>query len=86
MERFARFVTRRGAETRPADPALLLRAWEAQERARSRRSARSGASIGRAQAAPLPDARQREQARAAGAGAAADRVPGSAAARWAERG
>ena len=32
IERFASFVTRRGADPRPVDPALLLRAWQAQER------------------------------------------------------
>jgi hypothetical protein len=33
IERFARFVTLNGADTRPVDPALLLKGWEAQERA-----------------------------------------------------
>jgi hypothetical protein len=33
IERFARFVTLNGAGIRPVDPALLLKGWEAQERA-----------------------------------------------------
>jgi hypothetical protein len=33
MERFASFITLRGADLRPVDPVLLLQGWQAQERA-----------------------------------------------------
>ena len=36
IERFARFITLNGADTRPVEPALLLRGWQAQERADAR--------------------------------------------------
>ncbi|HET9894619.1 MAG TPA: MobF family relaxase [Streptosporangiaceae bacterium] len=50
MERFADFATRRGAEAGSADPALLLRAWEAQEQSDEQAQHRLRREIGRAQA------------------------------------
>ena len=50
MEQFASFVTRRGADRRPADAALLLRAWETQEQREAQAQHQMRREIGRAQA------------------------------------
>ena len=50
IERFARFVTLNGADTRPVVPALLLRGWEAQERADAEAQRQIRREIARAQA------------------------------------
>ncbi len=50
LERFAGFVTRRGSEPGPADPALLLSAWEAQEQSGEQAQHQIRREIGRAQA------------------------------------
>ena len=66
IERFARFVTLNGADTRPVDPALLLRGWEAQERADAEAQRQIRREIARAQArSGAPPGPTREQARAA---------------------
>ena len=65
IERFARFITLNGADTRPVDPALLLRGWEAQERADAEAQYQIRREIARAQArsGPPPEP-ARERARA----------------------
>ena len=50
IERFARFITLNGADTRPVDPALLLRGWQAQERADAEAQQQIRREIARAQA------------------------------------
>ena len=50
IERFARFVTLNGADIRPVDPALLLKGWEAQERADAEAQREIRREIARAQA------------------------------------
>ena len=63
IERFARFITLRGADTRPADPALLLRAFEAQQRADTQAERDIRREIARAQAlAGAPPAPERARA------------------------
>ena len=65
IERFARFVTLNGADTRPVDPALLLRGWEAQERADAEAQRQIRREIARAQArSGAPPRLVPEQARA----------------------
>ena len=54
IERFARFITLRGADTRPVDPALLLRAFEAQQRADAQAERDIRREIARAQALAGP--------------------------------
>jgi AAA domain len=65
IERFARFITLNGADTRPAEPELLLRGWQAQERADVQAQYQIRRDIARAQAraGPPPEAAQ-ERARA----------------------
>ena len=63
IERFARFITLNGADTRPVDPALLLRGWEAQERADAEAQYQIRREIARAQARAGPP-REPERARA----------------------
>ncbi len=50
INRFARFITLNGADTRPVDPALLLKGWEAQERADAEAQRQIRREIARAQA------------------------------------
>ena len=65
IERFARFITLRGADTRPAEPELFLRAWEAQQRADTPGRAEIRREIARAQArSGAPPAPAHGQARA----------------------
>ena len=65
IERFARFVTLNGADTRPVDPALLRKGWEAQERADAQAQYQIWREIGRAQArSGPPPGPARERARA----------------------
>jgi TrwC relaxase/AAA domain len=65
IERFARFVTLNGADTRPVDPALLLRGWEAQERADAEAQREIRREIARTQArSGAPPGPAPEQARA----------------------
>jgi hypothetical protein len=65
IERFARFITLSGTDTRPVEPALLLRGWEAQERADAQAEYQIRREIARAQArSGPPPATAREQARA----------------------
>jgi TrwC relaxase/AAA domain len=67
IERFARFITLNGADTRPVEPALLLQGWEAQERADAQAQYQIRREIARAQARSGPrPAPAREQARAVG--------------------
>ena len=65
IERFARFITLNGADTRPVEPELLLRGWEAQERADVQAQYQIRREIARAQArsGPPPGPAQ-ERARA----------------------
>ena len=65
IERFARFVTLNGADTRQVDPALLLRGWEAQGRADAEAQRQIRREIARAQArSGAPPRPVPEQARA----------------------
>jgi len=65
MEQFAGFVTLRGSEAVSADPALLLRAWEAQEQREDQAQRRTRRDIGRAEAsAGAERASQQERHRA----------------------
>jgi len=65
IERFARFVTLNGADTRPVDPALLLKGWEAQERVDAEAQRQIRREIARAQArSGAPFGPTPEQARA----------------------
>ena len=65
IERFARFITLNGADTRPVEPALLLQGWEAQERADTQAQYQLRREIARAQARSGPSpAPARERARA----------------------
>ena len=65
IERFARFITLNGAETRPVEPELLLRGWEAQERADVQAQYQIRREIARAQArAGPPPGPAQERARA----------------------
>ncbi len=61
MEQFAGFVTRRGAEAVAADPALLLRAWEAQEQREEQAQRRIRRDIGRAEASAGPERASRQE-------------------------
>ena len=54
IERFARFITLNGADTRPVEPELLLRGWEAQERADVQAQYQIRREIARAQARSGP--------------------------------
>ena len=64
IERFARFVTLNGADTRQVDPALLLKGWEAQERADAEAQRQIRREIARAQArSGAPPGAVPEQAR-----------------------
>ena len=65
IERFARFITLNGTDTRPVEPGLLLRGWEAQERADAQAQYQIRREIARAQArsGPPPEP-ARERARA----------------------
>jgi hypothetical protein len=66
IERFARFVTRRGAEPVTTDPVLLFRAWEAQEQREEQAQRRIRRDIGRAEATTASArAAQRERGQAA---------------------
>jgi hypothetical protein len=65
IERFARFITLNGTDTRPVQPALLLQGWEAQERADAQAQYQIRREIARAQAraGPPPEpARERMRA------------------------
>jgi AAA domain/TrwC relaxase len=65
IEQFAHFVTLNGADTRPVDPALLLKGWEAQERADAEAQRQIRREIARAQArSGAPPVLVPEQARA----------------------
>jgi TrwC relaxase len=65
IERFARFVTLNGADTRPVDPALLLKGWEAQGRADAQAQREIRREIARTQArSGAPPGPAPEQARA----------------------
>jgi hypothetical protein len=65
IQRFARFITANGTDTRPVDPELLLQGWQAQERADVQAQYQLRREIGRAQArADPPPGPAREQARA----------------------
>jgi len=71
MERFASFATRRGSDTGRADPALLLRAWQAEEQREAevrhgirRDIARAEARAGAARAEEQVQLRAVEQAQA----------------------
>ena len=65
IERFARFITLNGTDTRPVEPGLLLRGWQAQERADAEAQYQIRREIARAQArsGPPPEP-ARERARA----------------------
>jgi hypothetical protein len=65
IERFARFITLNGTDTRPVEPGLLLRGWQAQERADAQAQYQIRREIAGAQArsGPPPEP-AREQARA----------------------
>ena len=54
IEQFTRFITLNGADTRPVDPELLLRGWEAQERADAEAQYQIRREIARAQARAGP--------------------------------
>ena len=54
IEQFARFITLNGADTRPVDPELLLRGWQAQERADAEAQYQIRREIARAQARAGP--------------------------------
>jgi hypothetical protein len=60
MERFASFITLRGADPRPVDPALLLRAWQAREQGDTEAQNLLRRDIARAQArsGPAPASKQ----------------------------
>jgi hypothetical protein len=62
IERFASFVTLRGSEAVTADPALLLRAWEAQEPAEEQAQRRIRRDLGRAQASARAERDEQHQA------------------------
>ncbi len=65
IERFACFITMNGTDTRPVEPELLLKGWEAQERAGAEAQYQIRREIARAQArSGPPPAPAREQARA----------------------
>jgi TrwC relaxase/AAA domain len=65
IERFARFVTLNGADTRPVDPVLLLRGWEAQEGADAEAQRQIRREIAQAQArSGAPPSPTPERARA----------------------
>jgi len=65
MERFASFVTRRGSEAGSADPAPLLRAWEAQEQLEEQAQRRISRDIGRAEAGAAAERGSERQRRPA---------------------
>jgi hypothetical protein len=75
MERFAGFITLRGADPRPVDPGLLLRGWQAREQADKEAQNLLRRDIARAQArvGPAPAAKQ-PRAQARGNGGAAGRT------------
>jgi hypothetical protein len=60
MERFASFITLRGADPRPVDPELLLRGWQAREQADKETQDLLRRDIARAQArsGPAPASKQ----------------------------